>query len=171
MKRTATTVFVATALGTTLMAQSVARGPLEGVWKASEIVATGANPSTTPSPQPSVYLFTRTHYGILRVAGAEPRALFKAPRPTDEEKIAAYDTFVATSGTYELSGTTLTLRPIVAKNPNLMAGGSETFQLRLEGDTLWLTLKSTDVRMRVGDRIQPASGPLTETRFRLARIE
>jgi hypothetical protein len=171
MTRSLMVMFVATALGTTLMARAVPRGPLEGVWKVTEIVATGANASSPSSPPASVYIFTRAHYSILRATGAGPRALFKERQPNDAEKLAAYDTFVATSGTYELSGTTLTLRPIVSKNPNLMAGGSETFQFRLEGDTLWLTLKSTDIRMRLGDRIEPAPGPATETRFRLIRIE
>jgi hypothetical protein len=166
-----TTAVVTAALGTVVMAQSALRGPLEGVWRATEIVATGANPSTIPNPQASVYIFTRTHYSVLRVTGAGPRALFETRRPTDEEKLVAYDTFVATSGTYELSGSTLTLRPIVAKTPNLMAGGSETFEVRVEGDTVWLTLRSTDVRWRTGDRIEPASGPVTVTRFRLLRIE
>jgi hypothetical protein len=165
------TVFVATALGTTLMAQAVPRGPLEGVWKVTEIVATGANAASPAEPPASVYIFTRAHYSILRATSAGPRALFKQRQPTDAEKLAAYDSFVATSGTYELSETTLTLRPIVSKNPNLMGGGSETFRFRLEGDTLWLTLNSTDVRMRLGDRIEPAPGPPTETRFRLVRVE
>jgi hypothetical protein len=153
-----------------LMAQAVPRGPLEGVWKVTEI-ATGSNAPSPASPPPSVYIFTRGHYSILRVIGTGARTLFAAPQPTDAEKLAAYDTFVATSGTYELSGTTLITRPIVSKNPNLMGGGSETFQCRLEGDTLWLTLKSTDTRIRLGDRIEPVAGPATETRFRLARIE
>ena len=154
-----------------LMAQAVPRGPLEGVWKVTEIVVSGSNQPSPASSQPSVYIFTRAHYSILRATGAGPRTLFTALQPTDAEKLAAYDTFVATSGTYELSGTTLITRPIVSKNPNLMGGGSETFQCRLEGDTLWLTLKSTDTRIRLGDRIEPVAGPVTEMRFRLARIE
>lgn len=171
MKFTLGAVLAVAALGATEIPQGQVRGPLEGVWKATEIVATGAKPSRIPSPQPNVYIFTPTYYSIVRVAGAEPRVLFKAPGPTEGEKLAAYDTFVATSGTYELSGTTLILRPVVAKNPNLMAGGFETFQVRVEGGTLWLTLKSTDVHVRRGDLIEPSPGPLTETRFKLIRVE
>lgn len=171
MKRTVTALFVAIALATTVMAQGGARGPLEGVWKVTEEVVTGANASSTTSPQPSLFIFTRTHYSMLRVASAHPRTLFKAMDPTNEEKIAAYDTFTANSGTYEVAGTTLTVRPIVAKNPNFMAGGFDKYQFRVDGDTLSLTSTSTDINMRVGDRLVPGSGPVSETRRKLIRVE
>jgi hypothetical protein len=45
-----TAMFVATALGTALMAQSDPRGPLEGVWKVMGIAATGANAPSLSSP-------------------------------------------------------------------------------------------------------------------------
>ena len=171
MKRTVTVLFVVIALATTVMAQGRARGPLEGVWKVTEEVVTGANASSTTSPQPSLFIFTRTHYSMLRVASAQPRTLFKAMDPTNEERTAAYDTFTANSGTYEVTGTTLTVRPIVAKNPNFMAGGFDKYQFRVDGDTLSLTSKSTDISMRVGDRLVPGSGPVSETRRKLIRVE
>lgn len=171
MKRTVTVLFVAIVLATTVMAQGAARGPLEGVWKVAEEVVTGANASSTTSPQASLFIFTRTHYSMLRVASAQPRVLFKAVDPTIEEKIAAYDTFVANSGTYEVTGTTVTTRPMVAKSPNFMAGGSDKYQFRVDGKTLWLTSKSTDISFRVGDRLVPGSGPVSETRRKLIRLE
>jgi len=171
MKRTVTAMFVAIALATTVMAQGEARGPLEGVWKVTEEVVTGADASSTTSPQPSLFIFTRTHYSMLRVASSQPRALFKAMDPTSEEKIATFDTFIANSGTYDVAGTTLTVRPIVAKNPNFMAGGSDKYQFRVDGNTLWLTSKSTDLNIRVGDRVVPVSGAVNETRRKLIRVE
>jgi hypothetical protein len=39
-----------------------------------------------------------------------------------------------------VSGSTIVTRPIVAKTPNFMAGGSLSYTYRVEGDTLWLTL-------------------------------
>ncbi len=171
MKRTVTVMFVAMALGITVMAQGGARGPLEGVWKVTEEVVTGANASTTTSPQPGLFIFTRTHYSMLRVASPQPRVLFKAVDSTSEEKVAAYDTFTANSGTYEVAGTTLTVRPIVAKSPNFMAGGYDKYQFRVDGNTLWLTSKSTDINVRVGDRLVPGSEPASETRRKLIRVE
>lgn len=171
MKRAVTVLFIAIALATIVMAQGGARGPLEGVWKVTEEVVTGASASSTANPQPGLFIFTRTHYSMLRVARTQPRALFKAVDPTNEEKIAAYDTFTANSGTYEVTGTTLTTRPMVAKNPNFMAGGFDKYQFRVDGNTLWLTSKSTDINMRLADRLVPGSGPVSETRRKLIRVE
>jgi hypothetical protein len=171
MKRTVAVLFGMIALAATIMAQGSTRGPLEGVWKIAEEVVTGSNASTTTSPQPSLFIFTRTHYSMLRVASAKPRILFKGTDPTTDEKIAAYDTFTANTGTYEISGTTLTVRPIVAKSPNFMAGGFDKYQFRIEGNTLWLTSLSTDINTRVGDRLVPGAGPASETRRKLIRVE
>lgn len=171
MRRTVAVLFAAIALPNTVMAQGEARGPLEGVWKITEEVVTGANASSTTNPQPSLFIFTRTHYSMLRVASAQPRALFAAVEPTDEEKVMAYDTFTANSGTYEVAGTTLTVHPIVAKNPNFMAGGFDTYEFRVDGDTLSLTSKSTDISTRLGDQLVQGSGPVSETRRTLIRVE
>ena len=43
---------------------------------------------------------------------------------------------LANSGTYEVSGSTFTTRPMVAKNPNFMSGGSLTYTFEIDGDTL-----------------------------------
>jgi hypothetical protein len=58
----------------------------------------------------------------MYVPGADPRRRFNGDpnRPTDAEKVAAYDSFVAGSGTYALTGSTLTLQALVHKNPNEM---------------------------------------------------
>jgi hypothetical protein len=107
----------------------------------------------------------------MRVPGNQPRSLFKGEDPTNEEKIAAYDSFVANSGTYEVTGATLTLHPMVARSPNFMAGGVAKYQLRIEETTLWLTQKNTDLSLRIGDRVAPSSGPASETRLKLTRVE
>jgi hypothetical protein len=91
--------------------------------------------------------------------------------PTDAEKIAAFDAFTASSGTYELTGTVLTIRPVVAKHPNFMAGGSEQYEVSVEGDILWLMAELTDITMRVGDRIVPLPGPEIQSRRKLIRLE
>jgi hypothetical protein len=149
---------------------ATAASPVEGEWRVAEVTVTGANPSTTVDP-PSLFIFTKTHYAMMRAIGSQPRASFKAVNPTSEEKIAAYDSFIANAGTYELSATTLTVRPVVSKHPNFMGGGFDTYEVRSEGDTLWLTGKSTNIRYRIGDGLASDPDPADETTLRLVRIQ
>jgi hypothetical protein len=156
---------------TVVSAQSSTKKPIEGVWKVTEIIVTGANASNVANPQPGLFIFAQRHYSVMWVPGNQPRTLFKAESPTDEEKIAAYDSFVANSGTYEVDGATLTLHPMVARSPNFMAGGVSKSQLRIEGTTLWLTQKNTDVIVSTGTTTAPSSGAASETRLKLNRVE
>ena len=82
----------------TLFAQVAVRGPLEGVWKVTEIVITGAGAYTATAPQPSVFMFTKSHYSWMWLPGTQPRALFRAQVPTTDEKLAAFDSLAASSG-------------------------------------------------------------------------
>ena len=156
---------------TAVSAQSSTKKPIEGAWKVIEIVVTGDNASNISTPQPGLILFTQKHYSSMWVPGNQPRSLFKGESPTDQEKIAAYDSFVANAGTYEVTGETLTLHPVVSRSPNFMAGGSAKNQFRIEGTTLWLIQKNTDLSLRTGDRVAAASGPASETRLKLSRVE
>ena len=156
---------------TAVSAQSSTKKPIEGAWKVTEIVVTGTDASNVTNPQPGLIIFARKHYSAMWVPGNQPRSLFKGEDPTSEEKIAAYDSFVANSGTYEVAGATLTLHPMVARSPNFMAGGVSKFQLRIEGTTLWLTQKNTDLSLSTGNRVAPSSGPASETRLKLSRVE
>ena len=140
-------------------------GSLEGAWRVSEVVVTGANASTNRSPQPGLFLFTGRHYSIVTVNGTAPRketaAAANPAQLTDAEKLARYEAwrpFTANSGTYEVSATTLTTRPLVAKNPNAM-GTSTTWERKIEGNTLTLVLRSG------------ANQPASEQRITLTRIE
>lgn len=117
---------------------------LEGTWKTEEITLTqGPNAGTISDPQPSVFIFTKKHYNIMYVRGTEPRPLLdeEANRTslTEAEVRATFEPFVANSGTYELSGSTITTHPQVALWPNFMTGGTAVYDYRVEGDSLWLT--------------------------------
>lgn len=114
-------------------------GPLVRVWREAEIVVTGANASTIQNPQPSLYIFTPTHCGMMGTLGDRPRELYKALDATNEEKIAAYNSFWGNAGTYEITGDTVTIRPIIARMPNFMAGG-----LQKLGDSDRLVTSSTN---------------------------
>ena len=169
--RTLLRVVLWAAVPSILGADSPARKPMEGAWKVVEIVVTGANPENTPSPQPSLFIFGQKHYSMMWIRGAKARAPYAAEEATNEEKIQAFDSFTANTGTYEVSGSTLTIRPIVARSPNFMAGGSSSYQFRAEGSNLWLTEKSTDMRYRIGQQVGPPTRPLSETRLKLVRLE
>ncbi len=169
--RALTAIVVLALLPSVLLAQNPAKKSLEGVWKITESIVTGEDSSSNSHPQPSLIIFSQKHYTMMLVPGNKPRALFKDTNPTDEERLSAFDPFIANGGTYEVAGSTLTIRPVVAKNPNFMAGGSLKYQFRVEGNTLWLTSKFTDLNFRVGDKVVPASTSPGENRLKLVRVE
>ena len=64
-----------------------------------------------------------------------------------EELQAEWGPFAANAGTYEVSGTTVTLHAVVAKNPGAQSKGNFTkLTFKLDGDTLWLTPIETEAR-------------------------
>jgi hypothetical protein len=145
-----------------------AKNPLEGVWRIVEETRIRSNGETKNSkPQPSLYIFTDHHYSAVLVLSNEPRSLFaEAFRPTDAEKVAAYDSIVVNTGTYELTDSTMTTHPIVARIPNFM-GGSASYEYEVENDTLWLKL--VDEYSREG--VQYFLFPDTQILKKLVRIE
>jgi len=153
--------------GTPAPAQEEAAAPsVEGVWRITEIVTTGANAATNASPQPSLVIFTRGHYSYVNVNGTQPRPTYAPAKDpaklTDAEKIARFEQwnrFAANSGTYQINGTTLSRRPIVAKNVTVMTTNPPfVAEFTLEGDTLVLITKSA------------AEQPASETRTTLTRV-
>lgn len=113
---------------------------IRGVWKVTELAsrAAGAEWEVRATPYLSQYIFTEKHYSYMYVPGAGPRKKFAGDpnRPTDAEKAQAYNSLVAATGAYSLSGRTLTLNALVHKNPNEMAGVPLTYTLDLDGNTL-----------------------------------
>jgi hypothetical protein len=142
---------------------------IQGVWRAVELTIP---PSTAPAAgvanqaagrrdpfgafsegthtalQPELMIFTGKHYSRTTDTGARPRPTtgYKtAGKPTLEELQAEWGPFVANAGTYEVSGSTLTLHAIVAKNPRAQHDGNFTkLAIRLEGNNLWLTPIETE---------------------------
>jgi hypothetical protein len=139
------------------------RSPLEGVWKVLEVSSRvpGADWTVATPPYLSVYIFTPKHYSYMFASGAGPRRLFAGDpnRPSDTEKIAAYDSIVASSGTYVLERTTLTMTAILHKNPNEMTGEPLTYSAEIEGNRLRMTIAN------------PPFAPGRERRTVLTRIE
>jgi hypothetical protein len=135
-------------------------GKLQGVWKVVEVTSTGPNAATNTRPQPGLYIFTAKHYSIQRVLSDElpPDLPADVNKATAAELLASWGPIVALSGTYELAGTKLTMRPTVAKNPAFMKGNPMSVaSIKLEGNTLWLTLE----RNPAGPVANPATVKLT----------
>ncbi len=123
------------------------RAPLEGAWRVAEIHHLGKDgQSTDAAPQPGIVVFTARHYSMLWTPPGRPRLMF-ATRwlPTTEEKLATFDGLEASSGTWESSGDTLTLHPIVSKIPDAM-GGCLRCEYVLVGDSLWITVTEATAR-------------------------
>jgi hypothetical protein len=126
---------------------------VEGVWKIVEETRSGPNPSRIDNPQPSLIIFTKGgHYSWVNVMGATSRPRVEPPKDrqnmSDAEKIARYEQwrpFAAHAGTYEIKGSLLIRRPLVAKNVNLMTKESR-MEFKLDGpNTLWLIPLPADV--------------------------
>ena len=65
---------------------------------------------------------------------------------SDAEKIARYEewaSLIANAGNYKIEGGAVILRPSIAKSVAFMEGPGQTYNFKLDGDVLWLTLKTT----------------------------
>ena len=136
----------------TTQAQS---GALQGRWTITEVsVSTPDTSWTEASSQPSsFYVFVnppRIHI-VSPFSSTTPRRTlliqgreFFSDEPTDVERLVeAFGPLVAESGTYAVSGTPLTIQPLVALYQNAVSDNSEyTYTHRVEGDTLRLTLSA-----------------------------
>jgi hypothetical protein len=168
-RRTLLTVPSLVLLGNSSAAQS--RAPLEGVWRVAELIFPEGSPFVRPgdpraitNPEPSLIIFTGRYYSRLTVE--EPRQPVNAPpnprNATEAEKLALYEQWrplSASAGTYEVSGSTMTLRTIVAKNVAPATGYAPVrWELKLENsDTLWI--------------MPPPQRASSEPRARLVRLE
>ena len=140
---------------------AVAQANLEGVWKVTEVTFTGPNARTITNLQPGLFIFTKKHYSVQAVTGEKPRPDLPQENATDAQIAAAFRSFSANAGTYEIKGTTVTIRQMVAKNPNNMKPGSfVTFDFKIDGNTLSLTPKVNTAG--------PIANPLT---LKLVRLE
>ena len=143
----------------TLTAQSKL-GSIQGVWQTDEVkIARGR----TIRPQPSLTIFSGTHYSRTEVHTEQPRPVLADPtKATADELRAVWGPFVGEAGTYELQGDHLiTMRPLVAKNPVAMSNGAFwVYSYKVEGNTMTL----------IPQRNQDGPNISSET-IRLARVE
>jgi hypothetical protein len=162
-------VFIASAVG--VNGQKLSLKAIKGVWKVAEIATTGAGAGKVDAPRPGLMMFGERYYSIMYVPSDKERSPFVGDVVTEKEKADAFDSFFANAGTYELSGTTMTTTPLVAKNPGFEGGGFARFQVRVQGKELWLTSKNTDFSFRKNGSVVAAGGPASETTIKLVRVE
>lgn len=117
---------------------------IEGVWRIVQAHTVDSQGESTNSyPQTNVVIFTTGHYTFVWTFCGEMRQpAAEHWNPTDEEKIEAFNTIIANTGTYELTDSTLVTRPISAKSHEYVGGGYSDYEYRVEGDSLYLTMKS-----------------------------
>jgi hypothetical protein len=109
-----------------------------GVWRVAAVTNPGAANS---EPQPGLFIFTKTHYSIVRVASERARpSLADQNSATAAELLAVFgNSFAASAGTYTQSAAAVTIRPIVAKLPWAMLGtNSSTYTVKWQGADLIL---------------------------------
>ena len=120
---------------------------IQGVWRIAERTTTGPQGATNKNPQPGQWIFTAKHYSFVQDASLKPRPVVEVLAPntnlTDAQMVERYRDWApvsAQSGTYEISGTTLSLRPIAAKGSGVLAvKAGLSYQFKLEGNALVLT--------------------------------
>jgi hypothetical protein len=125
-------------------------GSLEGVWRITKTVTTGADAGVDTHPQPGLQIIYRGYFSIVRDNSREPRKPSPAAKDpanlTGAEKAARYDEwapFAASAGTYEVKGDTIITHNLVAKQVRGV-GLTEEATIKFEGaDTFVATAKSS----------------------------
>lgn len=143
------------------------KSPLEGAWQVVDVRFGNDRDDGTLRAQPGQFIFTPTRYAAVWVTQTEPRTQSVSHfQPTPDEIIAHYRSVAANSGTYEVSGSRITIRPIVAKLPDF-AGGQLTYEYRIERDMLFLE----SVEERSSGGIVPPDFDATREKVKLRRVE
>ena len=153
-------LLVAQTPGVLARQRGVPAGPLDGVWQVVEATVDGKK---NPNPQPGMYVFAGSHFSIVQVTAPAARVPNPSPKTSaDFEALCGNDVFVASAGTYEVSGQEVTFRAIVAKNPGGMMPGSfttRTYRLSPDKAALWLRTTATHL-----------GPPVRDTEFALKRL-
>jgi Lipocalin-like domain len=137
-------------LAASSLAQTATPAPtvaqLVGSWKLVSIEDTMTDSKVQPSAQfgshPNGFLMYEPDGHMCATIANGNRPAWKDPaKPTDAEKIAYYDTFIAYCGTFKLDSATSTVThyPSVAWTPAYV-GSTQPRPFRLEGNRLIITV-------------------------------
>jgi hypothetical protein len=117
---------------------------LQGAWRVAAVSPADGGRVLT-APQPGLLLFVGRHYSYTFVTSDTPRPVPAPGIANAEMLLAAWNPFTANAGTFEVSGTSMTRRPLVAKSPATMAEGTfNQYAFRVSADTLWMTPTATE---------------------------
>jgi len=108
--------------------------PLEGAWVVTSLQSSDGTAIDPAGPGQFIFLDGR-YSAVYTVGVTERRKSEKAFDPTEEEMVEQHETIIVNSGTYQVEGNELTLRPLVAKSPEFI-GGSSIMEFSVNGDTL-----------------------------------
>ena len=151
-------------MGSASLVSQSKSGLLQGVWQTTEIAVGGPTPRTItiPEPRPLLTIITARHYSRTEVQSEGPRPILAdVAKATADELRTVWGPFVGEAGTYEVTGNTVTMRPLVSKNPAAMAPGAFiVYTYTLDGNTLSLAQQ----RNQNGPYPSPAT-------FKLVRVE
>ena len=117
-----------------------------GAWRLDEIKTTGTDVKSGQFSQPNMYLFTKGHFSIIRIEGDKSRSTDDWGTMTREQVIDTYiKQFAARGGTYEMKGSTLTMKTTIAKSPGFMARANWiSHTVKIDGQTMTLTGTATN---------------------------
>jgi len=120
------------------------RNPLVGVWTIAE-GTTLPSGSVRENPK-GMLIFTGRHFSWIIFFGTRPDYTSPA-EATDAQKVAVFETFGATAGTYTVSGSAVTLHLEAAKHPYMHAPGyTEEWNFKVDGKALTMTNTRGGVR-------------------------
>ena len=155
-------IFVLAILATLCLSAAASAQKLGGVWRLTEVRTTGTNGTTKQVTQPSMYLFTKSHYSIIYVSSDAPRDTADADTMTaDQLRKVFVESFIANAGTYEMKAGKLTVTPLVAKSPGYMQAGTwSRYAVKISGNMMTLTTEASNSG--------PSANPTT---FTLTRVE
>ena len=133
---TITSIFAGLLLATSALAQ----GSLVGAWQVEEVEVTGGeNAGTFTDPATNIIIFSEGHFARVANFGERPEVeqggLGSATAYLVRDILFS---FRANAGTYETSGSTLTLHFMVARNPGAV-GNNPEIEYRVNGDTMVMT--------------------------------
>jgi len=161
MRTFAPVLLIAAVMSVSAFAQG--ESGIEGVWQLTEITVIAGGGMTMKVTQPSVYIFTKTHYSKIYIGSDKARpVLDDYSKATREQLLSIFvQGFDANAGTYEVKAGKLTLHPIVANSPSDMKEGAwSTYSMKIGDNTITLAPEGSDAG--------PAKKAVT---FKLTRVE
>src|SRR3954471_1499742 len=127
-------IIVVMLIGMSLM---VASG--HSILKAADTPLKGAWQVTNANGFAGIFIFSAKHYSMM-AASTERPDISDLSKATADEVRALYGPMIGNAGAYEISGTQVTIRPVVAKIPVVMKPGAyEVYDFKIEGNALTLT--------------------------------